>query len=176
MNNFTDIAIIGASAAGLSAALTLKRNKPDLKVTLFRKVDKTPVPCGIPYIYGTLKDLNKNIIPDSHFASLGIDFKIAEVKEIDKQNKKIIYNGRETLQYDKLLLATGSIPFIPPIEGINLKNVYAIDKNPKNLSIIEDKLKEIEYQIWLERNRGLFNDKHPEILDYAVEDIGDKLW
>ncbi len=141
MDNFTDVAIIGASAAGLSAALTLKRNKPDLKVTLFRKVEKTPVPCGIPYIYGTLKDLNKDIIPDSHFTPLGIDFKIAEVKEIDKKNKKIIYNGEESLKYDKLLLATGSIPFVPPIEGINLKNVYAIDKNPKNLSIIDDKLK-----------------------------------
>ena len=142
MKNFSDVAIIGASAAGLSAALTLKRNNPSLKITLFRKVNKTPVPCGIPYIYGTLHKVDKNIIPDSHFASLNIQFEVAEVKEIDKSNKIIKYNGNNELKYENLIIATGSIPFIPPIEGVTLKNIYAIDKNPKNLQNIEDKLKD----------------------------------
>ena len=137
----TDVAIIGASAAGLSAALTIKRKNKDAKVTLFRKVEKTPVPCGIPYIYGTLKDVKKDIIPDEHFASYGIDIIVAEVKEINKDEKKVVYNG-SYLNYDKLLITTGSIPFIPPIEGTNLKNVYAIEKNPKDLKVIEDKLKD----------------------------------
>jgi NADPH-dependent 2,4-dienoyl-CoA reductase/sulfur reductase-like enzyme len=141
MKEFTNIAIIGASAAGLSSALTIKRNNPDLSVTLFRKVDKTPVPCGIPYIYGTLKDVNKDIIPDSHFTSLGINFKIADVSNIDIAKKTIFYNGGDSLGYEQLLIATGSIPFVPPIEGVELKNVYAIDKNPKNLEAIEKKLK-----------------------------------
>ena len=140
MEEFTDIAIVGASAAGLSAALTIKRNNPSSNVILFRKVSKTPVPCGIPYIYGTLKDVEKDIIPDSHFVPLGITFKIAEVNEIDKNNNLIIYNGNKKLKYGNLLIATGSLPFIPPIEGIELENVYAIDKNPKNLSNIEKKL------------------------------------
>ena len=140
MEEFTNVAIIGASAAGLSAALTIKRNNPSLSVTLFRKVDKTAVPCGIPYIYGTLKDIEKNIIPDSHFSSLGINFKIAEVTGIEKENNTIFYNNGKKLKYGHLLIATGSLPFIPPIEGVDLENVYAIDKNPKNLSNIENKL------------------------------------
>ncbi len=138
---YSDIAIIGASASGLSAALTIKRNNPSLSVTLFRKVSKTPVPCGIPYIYGTLKRVEKDIIPDSHFTSLGIDFLISEVTKIDQEKKVIFYDNNNQLKYQKLLMATGSIPFIPPIEGVNLENVYAIDKNPKNLTVIEDKLK-----------------------------------
>ena len=135
-----DIAIIGASAAGLSAAITLKRRAPEKKVVLFRKVEKTPVPCGIPYIYGTLKDVNKNIIPDEHFKEMGLDIIVAEIKDIDLKNKIIKYNGEE-IKYEKLLLATGSYPFIPPIEGLNLKNVFAIEKNPVNLKKIEDRLK-----------------------------------
>ncbi len=134
-----DVVIVGASAAGLSAALTIKRNKPDAKVVLFRKVEKTPVPCGIPYIYGTLKDVKKDIIPDEHFSSMGIDIRVAEVKKIDKEKKEVFYNG-DSINYNKLLIATGSIPFVPPIEGIELGNVYAIEKNPKDLQVIEDKL------------------------------------
>ncbi len=139
----TDIAIIGASAAGLSAALTIKRKNPEKKVVLFRKVNKTPVPCGIPYIYGTLKDVNKNIIPDEHFKEMGLNIIVAEVKDIDVEKKIINYNGNK-IGYDKLLLATGSYPFIPPIEGVNLKNVFAIQKNPPDLKIIEETLKDAE--------------------------------
>ena len=138
---FTDFAIVGGSAAGLAAAITIKRIDPSKKVTLFRKVDKTPVPCGIPYIYGTLKDVKKDIIPDEHFSKLGIEFKIAEVREIDKINKRLFYNGSE-IEYGKLLIATGSIPFIPPVEGVNLKHVYVIEKNPRDLQIIDDTLSE----------------------------------
>ena len=137
-----DIAIIGASAAGLSAAITIKNKAPEKSVLLFRKVKKTPVPCGIPYIFGTLKDVKKNLIPDEHFKSMGLEIIVAEVKDIDTKNKKIFYNGEEIF-YDKLLLATGSYPFIPPIEGINLKNVFAIEKNPEDLEIIDNTLKDI---------------------------------
>ncbi len=69
----TDVAIVGACAAGLAAALTIKMRSPSTKVVLFRKVSNTPVPCGIPYIYGTLKDVNKNIIPDKSFAPYGLE-------------------------------------------------------------------------------------------------------
>ncbi len=124
----TDIAIVGASAAGLAAALTLKMRAPETKVVLFRKATKTPVPCGIPYIYGTLKEVTKDLIPDDPFISLGLDIKVAEVTQIDTKDHEISYNGNEKLKYDKLLLATGSIPFVPPIEGINLRNVFTIKK------------------------------------------------
>ncbi len=137
----TDFAIVGASAAGLSAAMTIKRKFPDKNIILFRKVKKTPVPCGIPYIFGTLGNVEKNIIPDEHFKSMGLNIIVAEIKDIDAKSKKIIYDGKE-IQYNKLLIATGSYPFIPPIEGVNLKNVFAIEKNPASLEIIDERLKD----------------------------------
>lgn len=59
-----DVIVIGGSAAGIMAATTVKRRHPEKRVTMIRNVSKTPVPCGIPYIYGTLKAVEKNIIPD----------------------------------------------------------------------------------------------------------------
>ena len=137
-----DVAIIGASAAGLAAALTIKMRSPSTKIVLFRKVSRTPVPCGIPYIYGTLKDVSKDLIPDEPFASLGLNIKVAEVMDIDKNRHTITYNGGQKLAYGKLLLATGSIPFVPPIEGVDLKGIFVIKKNPEHLDIINKKLQQ----------------------------------
>ncbi len=136
----TDIVIVGASAAGLASALTIKMRSPSAKVVLFRKVSNTPVPCGIPYIYGTLRDVSKDIIPDEPFASLGLDIKVAEITEIDTKNHEVYYNGGEKLRYGKLLLATGSLPFVPPVEGTDLENVFVIKKDPSHLDVLNTKV------------------------------------
>ena len=39
---------------------------------------------------------------------------------IDKKNKKVLLDNGNKLAYDKLLIATGSRPFIPPCEGLDL--------------------------------------------------------
>ncbi len=46
---------------------------------------------------------------DAHFG----DF----VEKIDRQNKQVVTQGGQRFDYDKLVLATGSYPFIPPIPG-----------------------------------------------------------
>ena len=50
-----DVVVIGGSAAGLVSAMTGKANHPDKSFLLIRKEKDALVPCGIPYIYGTLK-------------------------------------------------------------------------------------------------------------------------
>ncbi|NIA19655.1 MAG: pyridine nucleotide-disulfide oxidoreductase, partial [Xanthomonadaceae bacterium] len=69
----TDVAIVGGSAAGLMAAVTLKKRQPEKQVVVIRDVTKTPVPCGIPYIYGTLGNVDKDIVPDNNFLEMGIE-------------------------------------------------------------------------------------------------------
>jgi NADH oxidase (H2O2-forming) len=49
-----DVVIIGGSAAGATAAISCKRRNPGKTVTLIRKEQQVLVPCGIPYIFGTL--------------------------------------------------------------------------------------------------------------------------
>ena len=129
----TDVAIIGGSAAGLMAAVTLKKRNTDKAVTLIRNVSKTPVPCGIPYIYGMLKNVDKNIIPDQNFINMGINIKNLEVEGIDRENHVISFVDGSKLAYDKLILGSGSKAFVPPIAGVDLENVYIIKKDPEHL-------------------------------------------
>ncbi len=63
--------------------------------------------------------------------------------------------------------------------------VYVQDKRKNELKsivipasyepFVHDALKEIEYQMWLKRNRGLLESDHPQILDNVIDDIGDKI-
>jgi len=50
----SDVVIIGGSAAGITAAVSCRRRNPGKTVTLIRKENQVLVPCGIPYIFGTL--------------------------------------------------------------------------------------------------------------------------
>ncbi|MCG9681050.1 nitrite reductase large subunit NirB [Vibrio sp. Isolate23] len=48
----------------------------------------------------------------------------SQVTSIDKQAKRIVLDGEDILGYDQLVLATGSYPFVPPIEGKDRKNIF----------------------------------------------------
>jgi hypothetical protein len=72
--NYTDVLIIGSSAAGLVAASASKRVYSDKKITVIRKEEKTLVPCGIPYIFGSIDGSDQDILPsDKMFADAGIE-------------------------------------------------------------------------------------------------------
>ena len=60
-----EVVIIGGSAAGITAGITARRHYPDAKITLVRKEDQVLIPCGIPYIFGTVGNPEKNLIPDA---------------------------------------------------------------------------------------------------------------
>lgn len=58
--------------------------------------------------------------PDNYYAENNVELlQGCEAQSIDKKTKKIILDNGKTIEYDKLLLATGSEPFIPPIKGID---------------------------------------------------------
>ena len=58
-----DVLIIGGSAAGMVTAMTGKSNWPKKDFILVKKQKDVMVPCGIPYIFGTLESIDKNIMP-----------------------------------------------------------------------------------------------------------------
>lgn len=134
--NSTDIVIIGGSAAGLSSVAALLRRHPHKKITMIRNVSQTVVPCGIPYVYGTLKTVTKNIVPDTMMEQAGVNIIKKHVNKIDRKAKTITFDDGETLSYEKMILSTGSKPFVPPIPGATLKNVFCIQKDPTYLQNI----------------------------------------
>lgn len=134
-----DIVVIGGSAAGLTTAITAKRHYPEKSVLIVRGEEKVLIPCGIPYIFGTVNSPENNLIPDAILEKNGIDLLIDRVSDIDRE-KKSITTSHENIEYDRLVLATGSEPAVPKIEGADKKGVYAIYKHVDYLKAMQDEL------------------------------------
>ncbi|MCK5073475.1 MAG: FAD-dependent oxidoreductase [Bacteriovoracaceae bacterium] len=139
MKNY-DIIIVGGSAAGVTAAITARRYHKEKSILLIRKEDKVPIPCGIPYVFGTVTGMEKNIIPDAVLDTNKVDLKVAEVVSIDSDEKIVTTVDNDDFRYEKLILATGSNPIIPPIDGIDKNNIFPIYKNVDHLGDIFKKL------------------------------------
>ncbi|MDD4657081.1 MAG: FAD/NAD(P)-binding oxidoreductase, partial [Bacteroidales bacterium] len=85
-----DVLIIGGGASGLQVAISAKSNYPDKSVVVVRKEEQVLVPCGIPYIFGSLHSSDKNILPDKMLVNIGVEIKIAEVTAVDIENKSCV--------------------------------------------------------------------------------------
>jgi len=136
------VVIIGANACGAKTACRLKRLKPDWEVILIDKEEEISYgACGIPYyISGEIPDENAlretsfRTVRDKNFFENAKGIKVLTktlAEKIDRKNKKVYVKNLETgkqeeISYDKLVIATGSIPKILPIPGVELEGVYTI--------------------------------------------------
>ena len=140
----TDVLVIGSSAAGLVAALAGKRVYGDKKITVIRKEQKTLVPCGIPYVFGSVESTDNNILPsDKMFSDAGVGVEIGEVVSINREDKRCVLKDSREIGYNKLVLATGSTPTIPSwLKGTALDNVYTVPKDKVYLDQMQNELKD----------------------------------
>jgi NADH oxidase (H2O2-forming) len=140
-----DIVVIGGSAAGLTSAITARRHYPDKAILMVRREEQVLIPCGIPYIFGTLGGPQKDLIPDAVLEKNDIDLLITEVTDMDRE-EKILHTKAGEIGYERLILAMGSRPAMPPIPGFELKGVFAIVKDVEYLG---------ELHQWLETAKDI---------------------
>ncbi len=141
MKENADVLVIGGSAAGLVAAMTAKSNYKDKKVVIIRKEEKVMIPCGIPYIFGTLESSDSNVLPDGGLLKLGVEIKVDTVTEINTDEKSCKTESGLEIGYDKLVIATGSQPTKPRwLKGRDLENVFTIPKDKVYLDGLVDRL------------------------------------
>lgn len=138
----TDILIVGGSAAGLTAAISARRFNPEAKITLVRKEKRVLIPCGIPYIFGTLDSPEDDLIPDEVLTEHNIDLIVDEATFINKGAKTLTTAGGDMINYERMILATGSYPLVPPLPGVELRNVFSAKKDIDYLT----KLKQVLHQ------------------------------
>jgi pyruvate/2-oxoglutarate dehydrogenase complex dihydrolipoamide dehydrogenase (E3) component len=138
----TDVLIIGGSAGGMVTATTGKAHWPEKSFTLVKKQKDVMVPCGIPYIFGTLESSEKNIMPvDMMMEKNGVESLVDEAVEIDHKGKKVHFASGEIIGYQKLVIATGSAPVKPKwLKGADLEGVYVIPKDKAYLDDMKHKL------------------------------------
>ncbi len=144
-----DIVVIGGSAAGIPAAITARRHYPEKSIILIRKEKQVLIPCGIPYIFGTLGKPENNLIPDAVLQKNNIELIVDEAvelhaKELDPKEKKVVLASGDSVLYDKLILATGSSPAVLPIPGFDKKNVFTIKKDVQYLQTLLDTLENVK--------------------------------
>lgn len=130
----TKIVLIGANHAGTAAANTILDNYPDNEVVIFdRNSNISYLGCGTALWIGRQIDSPEGLFYSSKEKFEAKHAKInmeADVKRIDFVNK-IVYaadkDGNDISEnYDKLIIATGSLPITPDIPGINLDNVQYV--------------------------------------------------
>ncbi|MFO8053115.1 MAG: FAD-dependent oxidoreductase [Candidatus Omnitrophota bacterium] len=138
----SDILIVGAGPAGVVAATTAKKYYPNKSITVVKSVKSGCIPCGIPYMFSSLKDPSANKLKTDGLEKKGIKVLIDKVIMVNPEEKKVKTSGNKEYGYQKLILATGSEPIIPPIEGIDKKGVFPIYKDMDYLKNVVSQIKE----------------------------------
>jgi len=138
------VVIVGGGAAGVSAALWARKMDRKVKIVMINRENHPEYSrCGLPYVISrVISDPNSLIEHPSTWYSkfLRIELKLGYIAVNGDPDKKTIEikhlkNGKvEKEQYDKLIIATGSSPFVPPIPGVDKNGVFT-------LRTIEDAIK-----------------------------------
>lgn len=128
-----DVVVIGGSAAGTVAGITVRRHYRDASALLIRREGKAMFPASIPYIFGTLGTTDKNVIPDALVTEGGIELMIDEVAFVDRVSRTLTTKLGEVVGYERLILAVGSFPVLPSIPGMELHNVFPLWKESELL-------------------------------------------
>lgn len=143
------IVVIGGVAAGPKAAAKAKRLKPDAQVDVYTEDTHVSYSaCGLPFfIEGNFNDYKMLIAREpEEFEESGVHIHLLnrctkilpdtkQVRILDLQT-----NEEKTVDYDKLVIATGAKPFIPPIKNVNLENVFVLRTMEDGIAIKEKAL------------------------------------
>ena len=128
--------IIGGVAAGATAAARLRRLDEQAEIVLLeRGPNVSYANCGLPYyIGGEIASRVLLFVTTSELIRTRYNVDVRERTEataIDPDKHEVTIRDletgdEETLEYTKLLIATGSTPIVPPLEGIDGENVFTL--------------------------------------------------
>ena len=128
--------VIGADAAGMSAASEARRVSPQLEIIAFDRGEHASYSqCGMPYWLGGVVESSDNLTARSleSFARRQIDVRLShEVVAIDAERQTVRVRETASIReydepYDHLLIATGASPVEFPLPGRELDGVFHLD-------------------------------------------------
>ena len=118
--------IIGAGPAGVNAAESLRKLDAGADIRIVGDEPEPPYSrMAIPYLLMDRIAEQGTYLREreDHFESHGIDVSRSRVASVDGAARRVKLEDGESLAYDRLLIATGSSPALPPLPGIDGPNV-----------------------------------------------------
>lgn len=130
------VLVLGGVAAGTKVAAKLMREDRSNEVIVLNKgANISYAGCGLPYYVGHVIEDEAQLIvntPEKYEKLTGVKVHIeteaiAVLPEEKKVTAKHVRTGEETVyEYDKLVIAVGASPVKPPIDGVDLENVFCV--------------------------------------------------
>jgi phenylglyoxylate dehydrogenase epsilon subunit len=117
----THYLIVGASHAALSALHAIRLHDAEQDVTLLTRDDSLPYsPTVLPYVVSGRSDPGRVFLRDEgYFAQHKVNYlRGAKVQKVDSGESAVELADGSRIGFDKLLLATGAAPMLPPIPGL----------------------------------------------------------
>ncbi|HNR34083.1 MAG TPA: FAD-dependent oxidoreductase [Candidatus Hydrogenedentes bacterium] len=121
--------IVGGGIAGLAAAESIRGARPDARITLISKESAPPYyRLNLTrYLAGEIGADSLPVHPDAWYSERDVRLLLGEeVAGIDPADHAVQLANDVSEPYDKLVLACGAHPFMPPIEGSALEGVTAL--------------------------------------------------
>ncbi len=146
--------IIGASVAGITAAAKIKKLSPEQEVTILSGEKIAPYgKMSLPYILSGLAGFENCILPSVD----GVDIMLDKyVDRVDTVSKAVHTSDGGQYDYDRLLIATGTSPFIPDIPGARLPSVVGV-RNIGDVEVIQKRIAESTQKRVILSGAGLVN-------------------
>jgi NAD(P)H-nitrite reductase large subunit len=119
--------LIGNSAAAVGAVEAIRQSDPLNSITIIAdEPHHTYSRPLISYLLGQVVDESRMLYrPDDFYERYNVETMLGvEVSNVSTQDKTVSLSGGGTISYDKLLIATGGKPFVPPLPGADLEGVF----------------------------------------------------
>ena len=117
-----ELIVIGGGPAGITLA---KKLGSKMNMAVIRPEDYSMIYCAMPYVIESLIPIEKTFKKDELVTDAKADLIRGYVENIDFDMKNVKLGDGTQLKYEKLVIATGAKPFIPPIKGHDLNGVLS---------------------------------------------------
>lgn len=138
--------VIGASAAGISGAKTLRELDKDAEIVLISKDENVYSRCILHHYISNHRDIDAlNFTSKNFFEENNITWmKGLEVKDVNDKEQTLNLSNGETLSYNKLLVCSGASAFIPPVTGLREGNNVVGLRNLDDAVLIKEQAKKVK--------------------------------
>jgi NADPH-dependent 2,4-dienoyl-CoA reductase/sulfur reductase-like enzyme/rhodanese-related sulfurtransferase len=128
--------VVGGVAGGASAAARARRLSEEARIIVFERGPEVSFAnCGLPYYLGGEIETREKLIvvsPERLRTRFNLDVRVrSSVERVDRKRKIVVVRDLITQQvyeesYDKLILAPGATPIVPPLPGIGLPGIFTL--------------------------------------------------